>query len=324
MATIFLSKEPCHMDSFEYMFGFPSKHVIDIKGCKPKMISPYRPYLVCEDRPTPADRSILIMLNNSSITPHVTEMGITFGPENSLGISEVALKAGDYTLRSTGLFGEHVHHQGEQMEEAAKKYKESLLKYREAVKNKAPRHSLKEVAIRDNVEFNRKFLDAVSSTNKTRAAILKNNPLRNFKRGLDMARTGRRFVLYDFESVLRASWLAKAAKLGKFLGPGVVALDFGIRSADVGYTAAEGGYWEREMFTEYLSFAGGTAIGSLTAGLLGLGVAAFLVATPAGWVMLLIGVGIGLVAGATGFLTDEYLKEKSGHWYDEIMKNTYK
>jgi len=70
------------------------------------------------------------------------------------------------------------------------------------------------------------------------------------------------------------------------------------------------GNWERELFIESSSFALSAVTGTLIANA---GVAFFMLATPAGWVGLII------VAAGASMGMNYLVKEKGSSWYDDIM-----
>lgn len=83
------------------------------------------------------------------------------------------------------------------------------------------------------------------------------------------------------------------------------------------------GNWERDMFIESTSFATSVAAGSITVGagsaaLSSLGL--LIVATPVGWVGLIIGgLAVAGTAAAASIGMNSLVKDNSGSWYDAIM-----
>ena len=81
-----------------------------------------------------------------------------------------------------------------------------------------------------------------------------------------------------------------------------------------------GGEWERELFVESSSFAAsaGAGILAVNAGTAALGL--LMVATPVGWVGLIIGgIAVAGAAATTSIVVNNAIKENSGSWYDSIM-----
>jgi len=134
--------------------------------------------------------------------------------------------------------------------------------------------------------------------------------LLNRTRALNIARSSRSIKKLELVSTLQAGKLARFSKYGKAMGTGVVAIDFASRIGNVQTTYKADGNWERELFVESSSFTLSALAGTATAKA---GVAFFVVATPVGWVGLIV------VAAATALGTNYIVKEKSGGWYDDIM-----
>ncbi|MGI9282558.1 MAG: hypothetical protein ACR2PX_23430 [Endozoicomonas sp.] len=80
-------------------------------------------------------------------------------------------------------------------------------------------------------------------------------------------------------------------------------------------------FWERELFIESLSFAAsaGMGIAAAKAGAAALGF--LVVATPVGWVGLIVG-GLTVAAGGAIATTtmNNAIKNNGGEWYDNLMK----
>jgi len=108
----------------------------------------------------------------------------------------------------------------------------------------------------------------------------------------------------------------------KFLGNGLAVIDFGGRVGNIHNSYKAGGNWEREMFIESSSFAAsaitGTAVVNVGSAALGF----LMVATPIGWVGLIIGgVAVVGVAAAASIGMNNAITENSGGWYDSIMNS---
>ena len=91
-------------------------------------------------------------------------------------------------------------------------------------------------------------------------------------------------------------------------------IDVGSRISNVQTTYKADGNWERELFVESSSFAVSAGAGILTAKA---GTAALMfltVATPVGWVGLIV------VAAAASIVANTIVKERSEGWYDDIME----
>ncbi|MDH3327168.1 MAG: hypothetical protein OEM38_10680, partial [Gammaproteobacteria bacterium] len=170
-------------------------------------------------------------------------------------------------------------------------------------------------------EMQHKFqLEMGVITNHTKAR--KGTPLTNPTRATNIARHGRNAAKLHVTSQAQAHDLVNFSKHARNLGTGLVVIDFADRIGKIHNSYRAGGNWEREMFIESLSFTGSTVTGSLVASW---GVSALtftLVATPIGWVGLIIGgaIVVGASASASIYANSE-LKDNSGNWYDAIQNS---
>jgi hypothetical protein len=117
---------------------------------------------------------------------------------------------------------------------------------------------------------------------------------------------------------VQASNLVKFSRHSKFLGNGLALVDFGSRAGNVHTSYKAGGKWERELFIESSSFALSTTAGTLTASA---GMKLMMMATPVGWVGLVIGgLAVAGVAAGTSIWTNGITKDNAGNYYDRILK----
>ncbi|WP_221892354.1 hypothetical protein [Teredinibacter haidensis] len=202
---------------------------------------------------------------------------------------------------------------------AVKNYQNSLLAYRETLKTKpASKELAKKKAFLDFKKMQISFrfeLDAAASGIKARKGIPLTNPIR----ATNIAKSSRNIAKLNITSQVQASKLAKLGKGAKFLGNGLAVIDFGSRVGTIHNSYQSGGDWEREMFVESLSFVGSAGAGIVAANVSAAALSLLMVATPAGWIALIVvGVVIGVAAGAA-IATNSVLKKNAGNWYDSIM-----
>ena len=107
---------------------------------------------------------------------------------------------------------------------------------------------------------------------------------------------------------------------------GLAVIDFSSRVSHIHDSYKAGDDWCREMFIESSSFAASTgvalAITNYGTTIAGNALACLLAATPAGWVLVLVGIGVAAAAAGTSIWFDKSIKENAGSWYDSIMKWT--
>lgn len=324
MADILLSRTPCHLNSLENVIGIYPDQVIDITGRPAKMIMPYQPYLIGESV-TEMDKSILLTMNYTQISSTVTDMALAFGPRNTMAIAEITGKlrehAKEHAFLSTGAAGDAAARRIEGFGKSLEEYQHSLMKYQEAIINKAPRHAAKIEAENALNKTNKMFGSELASIDHRNAS---KSPLKSFKRATGLVRGNPNFSTLEITDMFQASWLAKLAKAGKVLGSGVVAIDFGSRAVSLAGASAAGENIYREMFIESLSFATSASAGviALNAGafLAEAALTCFLAATPAGWVLVVVGLAVAGLAGGVSIGVDKYFKNNGGAMYDKIMK----
>ncbi len=171
------------------------------------------------------------------------------------------------------------------------------------------------IAVRAAFEHMQKhFQRELSMTAGVQRASRKGTPLRNRTRALNIARSSRSIKKLELVSTLQAGKLARFSKYGKALGTGVVAIDFASRIGNVQTTYKADGNWERELFVESSSFVASVWAGGAAAYAGSAALTFLTVATPVGWVGLIVVVA----AASTG--ANYIVKEESGGVYDSIME----
>ncbi|WP_249185331.1 hypothetical protein [Moritella sp. 5] len=159
-------------------------------------------------------------------------------------------------------------------------------------------------------------LKAVTGANKS----ARGTPLTSGTRATNIARSSRNVAKLDIVSQVQTSNLVKFSQYTKFLGNGLAVIDFGSRVGNIHNSYKAGGNWEREMFIESSSFIAATVAGTLAVDAGSAALAFLMVATPAGWVGLVIGgiAVVGIAAGAS-IWANGLAKADAGHWYDHII-----
>ena len=157
------------------------------------------------------------------------------------------------------------------------------------------------------------FQRELSRTAGVQCASRKGTPLLNRTRALNIACSSRSIKKLELVSTLQAGKLARFSKYGKVSGNGLIIVDVASRISNVQNEYKTDGNWERELFVESSSFAASALTGK-TAMSAGVRALMFLtVATPAGWVGLIV------VSAAASMAANYIVKEESGGWYDDIL-----
>ena len=287
-------------------------------------LHPRRPYMIGK-RPSQADLAILGTLNKIEKQSHLSEAALALGDEETLAIAQLmsALADNPTTLIGAGasVYGQRV----KGLQGAVQTYQQALLQYREAIKtkkSKSAQQMAKQQVHREFTKLQTQFrLEMNVIKNNSRAR--KGAPLTNVTRATNIARSGRNAAKLHVANQAQAHQLVNMSKKVGYLGNGLVLFDLHQRIARITSSYQDDQDWEREMFVESLSLGGSTVVGAASAAI---GASAFtfvMVATPVGWVGLIVGgvVVTGAVVGtaSTTILTDTIIKEHAYGWYDDLM-----
>ncbi|HED16923.1 MAG TPA: hypothetical protein ENI64_08960 [Gammaproteobacteria bacterium] len=318
MSEIILCNKPFSANALDASCGLNTDDLTGFGDANPSTLRPYLPYLYGQNL-TATDKSILCQMTPLPVSRELTNMSLSFGADNTLALAEISAKLQEYNIGMMGTSTAFYAGRIEGFGGAVKSYQSALLEYRDAVKNKpALKAAAKQKA---RAAFNRMqqgFRTEMSIVNaRARALSRRGTPLTNPTRGLNIARSSRNIAKLNITSQVQASNLVKFGKQAKFFGNGLAVIDFGSRIGSIHNSYQSGGNWERDMFIESSSFAASAGAGILT---INAGLALLLVATPAGWVGLVLGgIAIAGTAAVTSIGVNHYIKESFGEVYDDIM-----
>ncbi len=319
MTDIFLTNQTCQAQTLLNSYGLDSS--LYSCGCEnPSILNAYTPYMV-SDANSNSNKSILGTLSQPTTSRNLTHLSLTFGGDNTTALAEITKQIQESGIgmmgASTSVYAGRMGAFGKAMQE----YQNALMLYRDAVKSKAPAQTIaKKNAL---AAFNRLQIRFRSEL-QTVAGRIKSSrgtPLTSAQRAINIARDSRSIAKLQVANQAQANNLVKFTKHTKLLGNGLAVIDFGSRVGNIHTTYKAGGNWEREMFVESSSFAAsaGAGIFAVNAGTAVLGLV--LVATPVGWVGLVVGgIAVAGVATAASIATNNQFKQRSGLWYDNIMK----
>lgn len=308
MPQVLLCNSPVTSNSLENTFGFNAGTITGVGCVNPSTLNVYQPYLATDNTPTAKDYAILTQFSNALVAKELTDLSLCYGVENTLALSEISdrLKISGIGVMgaSTSIYGNRLA----SFTDAVKNYQSALMNYRDVMKSGGANKILaKQNVMRAFEKMQIGFKQELNSVSSGIKASQKGVPLTNVTRGMNIARSSRNAVRLEINSQVQASQLARFGKHAKFLGNGLAVIDFTRRIGNIqsSYTANEN--WERELFIESSSFAASAMAGSMAITLI-------TVATPIGWVALIIG------ASAVSMGANFLVKENAGEKYDQIIK----
>ena len=264
------------------------------------------------------DSQIISTLSAPKVANNLTNLSLSFGGDNTIALAEMTKKLQEYNV---GLMGASTSVYANRLggfAGAVKEYQDALMAYRGAINSNAASKTIaKQKAFKafQNLQIRFKHeLNAINAGVKAR----RGTPLSSETRATNIARSSRNVAKLNVSSQAQAHNLVKFTQHAKFLGNGLAVIDFTSRVGNIHNEYKAGGEWERELFVESSSFAFSAVAGSLA---VKAGLGLLMVATPVGWVGLIVGgVAVAGTAAAVSMGVNGLVKENSGSWYDSIMK----
>jgi hypothetical protein len=251
---------------------------------------------------------------------NLDELSTCWGPHN---LKAIAGMHGKLAANGIGAGSDLYARRTGQFIEGVSRYQQALLNYRKVVKNgtAAEARRAKDAVLSTHRALNSGFR-AEMATNARRAksrGARKDTPLTSVKRGLNIARDSRDdaklYITDDYE----VTKLLHFFRYARYLGNGIAVIDFGSSIGSIRNTYKAGGNWERDMFIESSSFVASAVAADAASYAAAEALGLVLMATPVGWVGLVVG-GIA-VLGATAFAVGvgNLTRHNAGAWYDKIM-----
>lgn len=281
-------------------------------------MSAYTPYWVNDT--TPASRGIITQLSPLPVARELTHLSLSFGGDNTLALAQMTQKLQEYNVSAMGASTSVYANRIGSFAGAVKNYQDALMAYRTSLPlNPAARTLAKQKAHAafDKMQLHfRHELNAVTGQIKSR----RGTPLTSTQRGTNIADSSRSIVKLDVTSQVQANDLVKFTKHARVLGNGLAIIEFSSGIGNIHTSYKSGGNWERELFIESSSFAASAVAGTIAvnAGAAALGF--LMVATPVGWVGIIVGgVAIAGAAAAASLSVNHAFKKNSGSWYDSLM-----
>lgn len=199
------------------------------------------------------------------------------------------------------------------------KYQLALEQYRAAFQNKASaaeRRALAKQVSTAQAAVNQRFqseIQRIIATNAAKAGR-RGTVWTNPERAMGLARGSKTDAAIRLQSSHNFKRVQQFQRGANVLGKGVIALDAGLRISKVHETFQAGGDWQRELSREMAGFGFGVAAGAYLGAAATTALTFALVATPAGWVIAIIGgLAVGLLSGK---LADQIGKDVADTLYN--------
>lgn len=319
MSEVLLCNQPLSHKLTRSMCGIDTSVVYDLACSQPSILSPYTPY-VFNSAPNALDKYLLASLSDVTLARELTNTSLSFGEDNTMALAEILKTLQEHNISAAGVSTSIYANRVDGFVGAVQEYQQSLMDYRAAVKADSPsKLQAKQKAFQSFESLQYRFRNELAAVN-AQVKSRRGTPLTSATRATNIAKDSRHVAKLNVSSQVEANNLVKFSQNAKFLGGGLAVIDFGSRVGSVhnSYVADEN--WERELFIESLSFAASAATAYAATGIGSSALGFLVVATPVGWVGLVVG-GL-LVAGAVGaasIYANNKTKENSGKVYDEIM-----
>ena len=320
MSEIILCNRTFSASAFKNECGIGIERASSLSCPNPEMIIANKAYLL-KKGPSTLGATTLAKLSNPAITKNLTNLSLSFGRDNLIALATLSAQLQEYNVGLMGASSSVYANRVGGFVGSVKNYQSALMEYKQATTTKS---SLKVAAKQKAKMAFDKMQNSFRHEVKVVTSQVKSSrgtPLTNFDRGANIARSSRNMAKLDIMTPVQADNIVKLTKHAKFLGNGLAVIDFGSRVGNIHNSYKAGGNWERDMFIESSSFVASAAagIGAVNAGAAAL--TFLMVATPIGWVGLIVGgVAVAGVAAVASISANDFAQNISGSLYDDIMK----
>ena len=320
MSEVLFCNRTLSSDFLKNQCGIDINEFSSLDCSKPEMMIAHKPYLL-KGSNSPFGTNALAQLSSPFISRNVTELSLSYGGDNLIALADITAKMQEYNIALMGASTSVYANRVGGFVGSVKNYQGALMEYRQAVtSNSALKVAVKQKASMAYQKMQNQFsheLKVVTSQVRSR----RGTPLTSVIRGLNIARSSRNITKLDISNPIQTNNIVKFAKHAKYLGNGLAVIDFGSRVGNIHNSYREAGNWEREMFIESSSFAASAGAGILTVNVGTAALGLLMIATPIGWVGLIIGgVAIAGTAATASITMNNIVKRKGGGLYDDIMK----
>lgn len=292
---------------------------ISALGCtSPKMVAANTPYFVSDTLTN--NKHILSQFSTGPVSKELANLSLSYGGDNVVALADITAKLQEYNVGLMGASASMYSTRINGFVGSVKEYQAALMEYRQAITSKSSsKLAVKNKALMAFEKMQSQFrneLKIITGQIKSR----RGTPLSSASRATSIAESSRSVSKLNVSNQIQANNIVKLSRQAKFLGNGLAVIDFGGRIGSVYSSYKTEGNWERDMFIESSSFAAGAIAGSVAVNAGAAALTLLIVATPIGWVGLIVG-GAAVAASAAGasIWVNGQVKENSGDWYDEIM-----
>lgn len=319
MSEILLCNQSLNSQALQRQCGINTDQLSALSCKAPTMTVANTPYLIGDD-PSGIGRGVLGQLAPAHVARGLTNLSLSFGGDNVVALAEINAKLKEYNIGLMGASTSVYAHRIGGFAGSVKDYQAALMEYRQAVKSGSPlKNAMKQKAHMAFDKMQNQFRNELKIVN-AQVRARRGTPLTSAERGTNIARSSRNAAKLNVTSQVQANNLVKFSQHAKFLGNGLAVIDFGGRVGSVHNSFQAGGNWERDLFIESSSFATSAVAGTVAVNVGSAALGFLMVATPIGWVGLVVG---GLVvagtAAAVSMGVNGYVKDNAGYKYDEIM-----
>lgn len=318
MSEIILCNRNFNASTFKNECGIDLELISSLNCANPSTISANKPYILNGNNTSGV--GALRTLSHPEISSSLTNLSLSFGGDNIVALSSIHAKLQEFNVGVIGASSSTYANRMGGFVGSVKEYQSALMTYRGAVKaNSAAKGMSKQKAKLAFDKMQKNFRQEINIlTSQVKSS--RGTPMTSFKRGTDIARSSRTIAKLNLTNQVQASNVVKLTRQAKFLGNGLAVIDYGSRIGNIHNSYKAGGNWEREMFIESTGFITSAATGSAVLNVGGAALTFLMVATPVGWVGLIVGgVAVAGTAAVASIAMNDYSKQNSGSLYDGIM-----
>lgn len=321
MSNILLCNQSLSPANLQNHCGIDIDQLSDFMCKKPALVAANTPYFINNDI-SATEKNILSTLSPKTVTKELTSLSLSYGGDNVVALSEIISNFKDFDVELMGASTSAYTNRIGGFVGAVKDYQSALMEYRDAITSKSPlKKAFKEKAHTAFTKMQTQFsneLKVITGKNKAR----RGTPLTNATRAISISESSRNTAKLNVSSQVQANNLVKLTKHAKFLGNGFATINFTSKAGNVHNSYKAGGNWERELFIESSSFAASALTGTTVINAGGAALMFLMVATPIGWVGLIVGgVAVAGTAAVASISMHNAFQNNSGSWYDSIMNS---